>query len=185
MKYELFVDKQEVFECSIKLEGASIDNAKARLVIESEKINLVFMGEIDKNGNCSVPIKKLKNILPEETEGKMTLEVIAEDTYFEPWESEFFVKASKSVKVEVKDQVEKEPQKKVIVEVKKKVVTEIKEDPYKSFVNTIVNYLKEVGVTRKNFVKNKKDVKPVLDEYFEKAKLEDKSKFIKDILKKL
>lgn len=184
MKYELFVDKQEVFECSIKLEGASIDNAKARLVLESELMNLVFMGKIDSKGNCSVPIKKLKNILPEATEGKMTLEVIADDTYFEPWESEYLVKASKSVKVEVKGQVEKEPKKKAIVEVKVKK-EESKEDPYESFVDTMVNYLKEVGVTKKNFVKNKKEVKPVLDEYFEKAKLSDKTKFLKDILKKL
>lgn len=183
--YELFVDKQEVFECSIKLEGASIENAKARLMLESDKMNLVFMGEIDKNGNCSVPIKKLKNILPEQTEGKMTLEVIADDTYFEPWESDFFVKASKSVKVEVKGQTE-EPKKKAIVEVKKKeVVEETKEDPYEQFVDTMVTYLKEVGVTKKNFVKNKSVVKPTIDEYFKKAKLEDKNKFLKDILKKL
>jgi len=180
MKYELFVDKQEIFECNIKLEGASINNAKARIILESENINLIFMGEIDSKGNCKVPIKKLKNILPESTEGKMTFEVIADDTYFEPWSSDFFVKASKSIKVEVKGQTEKELKKKAIVEVKKVV-----EDPYESFVNTMVSYLKEVGITKKNFVKNKKEVKPIIDEYFKKAELEDKNKFLKDILKKI
>jgi len=182
--YELFVDKQETFECNIKLEGASITNAKARLILESDEMNLVFMGEIDSNGNCTVPIKKLKNILPEETEGKMTLEVIADDTYFEPWQTDFFVKASKSVKVEVKGQTE-EPKKKAIVEVKHVVKEEVTEDPYEMFVTTMVNYLKEVGITKKNFVKNKSVVKPTIDEYFKKAELQDKNKFLKDILKKL
>ena len=67
--YELFTDKKEIFECHIKLEGAPIENAVARLVLETTDLNLVFNGEIDYNGNCTVPIRKLRNILPEGTEG--------------------------------------------------------------------------------------------------------------------
>ena len=38
--YKLFTDKTEVFECNIKLEGASLKNSHARLIIESEDVNL-------------------------------------------------------------------------------------------------------------------------------------------------
>ena len=55
----------------------------------------------------------------------------------------------------------------------------------KESVKDLRAYLKEIGVSTKNFVKNKKTVMPVLDEYFKKTGLEDKNKFLKDILKKL
>jgi hypothetical protein len=40
--YKLFTDKTELFECNVKLEGASLKNSQARLIIESEEINLLF-----------------------------------------------------------------------------------------------------------------------------------------------
>jgi hypothetical protein len=104
MSFQLFTDRQELFEAKIKIEGASLNESFCRLVIESDEWNLVFKGTIDKSGNCSIPIKKLRNVLPEGTIGKMKLEVIAEDTYFVPWESEFKVEVAKSVQVEVKQQ---------------------------------------------------------------------------------
>jgi ADP-glucose pyrophosphorylase len=67
----------------------------------------------------------------------------------------------------------------------KKPVKEVVEDPYNSFVDTMSKYLKEIGISTKNFVKNKKVVMPILNEYFKKTELEDKNKFLKDILKKL
>ena len=63
--YILYTDKQEVFECSISLEGASVKNSQARLIVESDNLNLLFKGTIDSNGKCTVPIKKLKNLLEE------------------------------------------------------------------------------------------------------------------------
>lgn len=102
--YKLFTDKTELFECSIKLEGASLTNSKARLIIESTDINLLFNGEIDGTGKCKIPIKRLRGLLNEETKGTIKLEVIADDTYFTPWESPFTVQASKKLTVEVKSQ---------------------------------------------------------------------------------
>ena len=61
--YKLFTDKSELFECSINLEGASLNQSIARILIESEDYNLVFNGKIDSNGKCQIPIKKLKDIL--------------------------------------------------------------------------------------------------------------------------
>lgn len=102
--YTLFTDKTELFECNIKLEGASLKNSQARLIIESEDINLLFKGQITQDGKCIIPIKKLKGLLEGNTKGEIKLEVIAEDTYFTPWKSEFVVEASKKLTVEVKSQ---------------------------------------------------------------------------------
>lgn len=102
--YKLYTDKTEIFECKVKIDGASLSNSKARLIIESEDLNLLFNGRIDEQGNCKIPIKRLKGILPESMKGEIKLEVIADDTYFIPWRSEFSVDAAKKVVVEVKSQ---------------------------------------------------------------------------------
>ena len=64
----------------------------------------MFEGTIDKDGNCKVPIRKLNGLLKEDDSGTMKLEVIAEDTYFLPWESDFEVDTAKKIKVEVRQQ---------------------------------------------------------------------------------
>ena len=115
--YKLFTDKSELFECDIKLEGASLSKSKARLVVETSDYSLMFNGSISSGGKCEIPIRKLKGLIDENTSGNIRLEVIAEDTYFTPWESDFEVDASKKVTVEVKTQTTKKP----IVEAKVKV----------------------------------------------------------------
>ena len=115
--YKLFTDKSELFECDIKLEGASLSKSKARLVVETSDYSLLFNGSISSGGKCEIPIKKLKGLIDENTSGNIRLEVIAEDTFFTPWESDFEVDASKKVTVEVKTQTAKKP----IVEAKVKV----------------------------------------------------------------
>jgi len=102
--YKLFTDKTELFECNIKLEGASLKNSKARLLVESKDLNLIFNGTISSAGKCQIPIKKLKGLLDESVEGNLKLEVIADDTYFTPWESKFTVDTSRKITVEVKSQ---------------------------------------------------------------------------------
>ena len=114
--YKLFTDKSELFECDIKLQGASLKKSKARLVVETPDYALMFNGSISNSGKCEIPIKKLKGLIDEDTTGNIRLEVIAEDTFFTPWESEFEVETSKKVTVEVKSQTFKKP----IVEAKVK-----------------------------------------------------------------
>ena len=60
MSYKLYTDKQEIFECKIHLEGASLTKANSRIIVETENLKLMFEGTIDKDGNCKVPIKKLR-----------------------------------------------------------------------------------------------------------------------------
>ena len=100
--YKLFTDKAETFECNIQLEGASLRNSQARLVVETKDITLMFQGEIDASGTCKIPIKRLKGLLDESARGTIKLEVIADDTYFMPWDSEFQVETARKVTVEVK-----------------------------------------------------------------------------------
>jgi len=102
--YKLFTDKIENFEARIKLEGASLKKSTARLVVEAENFSLLFNGSIDENGNVKVPVRRLRGLLDENTNGAIRLEVIAEDTFFTPWESTFEVETAKSVKVEIKSQ---------------------------------------------------------------------------------
>ena len=105
--YKLYTDKLEVFECDIQLSGASLNNSNVRLVVESSDVNLLFKGKIDSTGKCQVPVKRLSGLLGESTTGTLRLEVIADDTFFTPWESDFVVETSKKVTVEVKSQSNK------------------------------------------------------------------------------
>ena len=115
--YKLFTDKTNLFECSISLQGASLKKSKARLVVETTDYSLMFDGSISSGGKCEIPIRKLKGLIDENTSGNIRLEVVAEDTLFTPWESDFEVDASKKVTVEVKTQTTKKP----IIEAKVKV----------------------------------------------------------------
>jgi len=115
--YTLYSDKQNIFECDIQLEGASLSQAFARVILEGNDLNLVFNGEITSDGNCRINLPKL-NMLKEG--GEMKLEVIADDMYFNPWNSDFELKKSKSITVEVK-----QPTTNIIKESKAKVNVKI------------------------------------------------------------
>ena len=70
--YKLFTDKSELFECDIKLEGASLSKSSARLVVETSDYSLLFKGEINSNGKCEIPIRKLKGLIDENTTGNIS-----------------------------------------------------------------------------------------------------------------
>ena len=115
--YTLYSDKQNIFECDIQLEGASLNQAFARVIVEGNDLNLVFNGNINNDGNCRIEMPKL-NMLKEG--GEMKVEVIADDMYFNPWNSDFEIKKSKNITVEVKqptNQIIKENKAKVNVKV--------------------------------------------------------------------
>ena len=115
--YTLYSDKKNIFECDIQLEGASLNQAFARVIVEGNDLNLVFNGNINNDGNCRIEMPKL-NMLKEG--GEMKLEVIADDMYFNPWNSDFELKKSKNITVEVK-----QPTNQIIKENKAKVNVKI------------------------------------------------------------
>ena len=144
--YTLYSDKNNIFECDIQLEGASITQAFARVIVEGDNLNLVFNGDITSEGNCRIEMPKL-NMLKEG--GEMKLEVIADDMYFNPWNSDFELKKSKSVTVEVK-----QPTDKVIKENKATVKVNIpKEVKPKRMVSKPKKTLKESNFTKQDLKK--------------------------------
>ena len=183
MAYKLYTDKQETFECDLFLEGADLKNSSARIIVESNDLTLMFKGKIDKKGNCKVPIKKLKGLLDENTTGDIKLEVIAEDTLIEPWQSDFVVSTSKKVTVEVKSQGNKKP----IKEVSSKPQVKIKNiKNHSNPINEMVKALKDNGVTLSKILKNKKRIAPILESYSNKVNYKGGTKnFIREVIQKL
>jgi hypothetical protein len=181
--YKLYTDKQETFECDLFLEGADLKESSARILVETKDLTLLFPGKINEDGNCKVPIKKLKGLLGEDTTGNIKLEVIAEDTLIEPWQSEFVVETSKKVTVEVKGQKDKKP----IKEVSDKPQVKIK-NIKNNFnpVDDIVNTLSENGITLQKIIKNKKRITPILENYSNKVDYQGGTKkFIREVINKL
>ena len=180
MSYKLFTDKQEIFECNIYLEGASLTKATSRIIVETQDLKLMFEGTIDKDGNCKVPIKKLRGLVNEDTKGTMKLEVIAEDTYFNPWESDFEVDTAKKIKVEVKQQ-----SKPLVKSSKPKMVVKEVKHPFDP-VDKVVNVLHKQGIGVSTIYEEKKKMIPMLKEYSTKTGYKRGVKnFIKEVIQKL
>ena len=180
MSYKLYTDKQEIFECNIYLEGASLTKATSRIIVETQDVKLMFEGTIDKDGNCKVPIKKLRGLLGENDKGTMKLEVIAEDTYFLPWESDFEVDTAKKIKVEVKQQ-----SKPLVKSSKPQMVVKEVKHPFNP-VEKVVNVLHKQGIGVSTIYESKKKMIPMLKEYSIKTGYKRGAKsFIKEVIKKL
>ena len=178
--YKLFTDKAELFECSISLQGASLKESRARLVVETRDYSLLFKGNISKSGKCEIPIKKLKGLIDEDTTGNIRLEVIAEDTFFTPWESDFEVETSKKVTVEVKTQTTKKP----IVEAKVKV----KEKPTITEKQHVINLFKllikeDINVDNISFKRN--ELNNIVATYLQENTVKNTGKVIDGVLKVL
>jgi hypothetical protein len=182
--YKLFTDKTELFECDIKLQGASLNKSKARLVVETSEYSLLFNGTINSNGKCEIPIRKLKGLIDEDTKGNIRLEVIAEDTYFTPWESDFEVETSKKVTVEVKSQQNKKPilETKVKVKVKKTKPVTLTEKQH--VVNLFKLLIKEdINIDNISFKRNK--LNNIVATYLKENTIKNKNKVINSVLKVL
>ena len=181
--YKLFTDKSELFECDIKLEGASLSKSKARLVVETQDYSLLFNGSISSGGKCEIPIRKLKGLIDENTSGNIRLEVIAEDTFFTPWESDFEVDASKKVTVEVKSQTTKKP----IVETKVRVKVK-GEKPTITERQHVINLFKllvkdDINVDNISFKRN--ELNNIVATYLKENTVKNTDKVMNGVLKVL
>ena len=171
MSLKLYTDKSEIFECNVSLEGASIKNSKLRAILKFDDKNLMVEGKINSNGKGKIVFPKLKNVSEEGEVGKMELEVIAEDAYFQPYEETFKVETSKKATVEVLNKKSLKP--KIVVE----KITPEKE---------LLNLLKELGITKKTLIENKSRLSKVLYNYYKETNInEGFDKFLQKVLKKL
>lgn len=128
MSYTIYLDKEETFECEASIKNASYKNSSARLIIESEDVNLVFYGNVDKN-TISVPIKSLKKYFTESDSAKIKLEVIVENQLVTPWESEVLFENYNKVEIKEVKSVKQKPLIEVKIKEEKKV--ELVEPPVK------------------------------------------------------
>jgi hypothetical protein len=181
--YTLYTDKTEDFKCNIGVEGATLNNTKARLVLENNDMNLLFEGRIGSDGTCIIPIKKLKHILPEGAEGMMKLEVIADDTYFSPWEDSFQVMVNKKVTVEVANDSRKQniKENKVNIQVtgvkkennQTKKISKVTPRRKRSHSDIVSEILNSKGINLKNFDKHIDKVVPLVEAYAKKYKVKE------------
>lgn len=170
MSYTIYLDKDETFECEASIKNASYKNSSARLIIESNDINLVFFGSVDKD-TISVPIKSLKKYFTESDKATIKLEVIVENQLVTPWESE--VEFDSYNKVEIKEikNVRSKPLIEVKVKEEKKVVVE----------ETRAEVFEEDTTDREKFLESvNREIKKIkLDGKLSK---EEKKKLIKNLL---
>lgn len=149
--YKIYLDKEETFECEASIKNSSYKNAKARLIIESDDVNLVFYGSVDKN-TISVPIKVLNKYFTEKDSAKIKLEVIVENVLVTPWESELSFDTYNKVEIkEVKNTVKSEPL--IEVKVKEETKPDTKQELLKSINEQFKN--KKLGkLQKRELIKN-------------------------------
>jgi len=170
--YKLYTDKIENFEANIKLEGASLKKSKARLVIEADGFDVMFKGTISEDGKVKVPVKRLRGLIDENTQGTIKLEVIAEDTYFTPWESKFKVEQSKKVTVEVITQ-----KKEKLQETKNTVhVTSQPTLTEKEHILNLVKMLVKEDINIDNLTIKKNELNNIVAEYIQDNPITDEQK---------
>lgn len=177
--YKLFTDKSELFECDIKLEGASLNKSKARLVVETNDYSLMFDGSINSSGKCEIPIRKLRGLIDESASGNIRLEVIAEDTFFTPWESDFEVAASKKVTVEVKSQTAKPlTETKIKVDVKEKEITLTERDHVINLFKLLIK--EDININNISIKRNK--LNNIVGTYLKDKEISDPNKIIGGVI---
>lgn len=191
--YKLFTDKSELFECDITLQGASVKKSKARLVIDTKDYSIMFNGTISESGKCKIPIKKLKGLIDENTSGNIRLEVIAEDTFFVPWETDFKIETSKKVTVEIKSQPVKptltetkvsvavkndSPKKQEAKVVKKQEITKSE----KQHVINLFKLLRKENINMQNITVKRNKVNNIVGTYLKENVVVNPSKVIKDVI---
>jgi hypothetical protein len=155
--YKLYTDVDKKFSCKVDVGGVSLSECKSRMILETDGLNLVFNGIITKDGMCEVQLTKLKNILSENTKGKLKLEVIAENTLFTPWETECLVDVYRRLNIsEIKlesdsDIIDDRPKVSVkLGEVSKPKKEITNESKYKVHIDLLKNEMKKRNITTMN-----------------------------------
>ena len=168
MSYKIYLDKEETFECEASIKNASYKNSSARLIIESEDVNLVFFGNVDKN-TITVPIKSLKKYFTENDTAKIKLEVIVENQLVTPWESE--VEFDNYNKVEIKEikNIKQNPLVEIKVKSEQKEIVVEKQQPAESAKqNLLKNLNEEIKKIKSNGKLNKEAKKELIKNLLQK-----------------
>lgn len=181
--YILYLDKPNKFECKIALEGASLRNSFARVLLESSnRPTISFNGTINESGVCHINMTGLKDYFKDSERGQMKLEVVADDAYFQPWASPFDIRLNKKLTVEVVSE-SNDTKKSLVVEVMSPQKTE-----EAKLVESLVAQLGRRGITARNVLggSKKKVFNAILKDAVQNAKYShDRSVLIEQIIPKL
>lgn len=201
--YTLQLDKSNIFECNLKIQGADMKKSKINLIVESGDYSLRFKGSVGEYGKVSIPLPKLKNILEENVKGKMFLEVVVDDTYFVPYETDYVTEVSMKVEVvipssrnQIVENVEENKISKPIVtisevknEEKTNTINEVnaeKQDKVEEIEKQVVDKKqknkKETDVKKKNVLSEINHIKNIINLLKEDVKKENKISNIKNYL---
>lgn len=91
-------DAKDTFECDIRVEGTSLSESRARLLLQFPNRSYIFEGSINNKGHVKIDIPTLPDI--SDDGGHAVLEVIAESTFFEAWNSDFDLHNKKEITVQ-------------------------------------------------------------------------------------
>lgn len=148
-----YSDVSENLKYNLELEGANLKNTWTRLCLEFESgKNLYFQGTINEYGQVNVKLP----IFAEENgqKGKLKIEVVADNTFFELYNTEFEIK--KKINVGIKESLVTLERSEEIESVKPKVslsfVNDTTSTPKEDSETTITNRFNK---TFKDIVKNK------------------------------
>jgi len=183
---KFYRDKSKIFECNVSVDGATIAETKARLVLEfPNDRNLLFYGNIQENGKCEIVVPPLKEI--DECEGTAILEIIAESTYFESWTDDFALDTNKKVTVEMVEKKGATIEEKKIVphvkvisksEEKRPVIENVKDAPELDDVDKLSEfktYVKKNKINITETIKDKEKYLQLLVKYKKEKSLNKKN----------
>lgn len=151
--HTFYKDKATLFEFKINVEGAELEDTFARVILENNNRKYLFEGTI-KDGVCSIDLPALKEF-KETSNSKLKVEVVADTSYFVPYTSEYELKESKKIVVEMISRTAEAKKPKVIVEaintpvvkvenkkIEKKIIKETFEDKFIKLFNKNKSKLK-------------------------------------------
>jgi len=183
--YKISLDKSKTFECDVQIEGASLNESEVRLYLEAENFLITLKGKINSDGSVKIPIGKLKGILKENYTGKIFLEVIAEDTRFTPWTSQYKTDVSKKVQVTVNESLNEEEEE---INDKPKISFKLKEqkeeiDVHKDIAE-ITEILKNNHTKKQSLYNNPIVFNKLIETYCKKNSIDD-TKRVEEIKKQM
>jgi len=131
---KLSLDRENVLEFSVDIQGyantSTTNPPQVRLFLEQKNIGFCMSAKKE-NKTYSVTIPEMKNIL-ESGSCNARMEVIIDNKYFVPWESQ--IEFDREVKVEAAPIIRKEPQPDLSVQVKPIIKEGPKPEPVKPVV---------------------------------------------------
>ncbi len=148
-------NKSQTFKCRVEIQGVDSPKVIPRLVLSTKNSNmkLFFEGKYD-NKSCEIVIPSIANI---QSKGDVTLEIIANDTIFQPWQSTYEI-LSESIVVENIELIDNknEISVKVVQESIKEDKKELIESKYYEPIRNAKNKKKLLTFIKESYVPNKK-----------------------------